>query len=281
MKTPVILLALLTLNFTPARAVDSATWLANGLVHPQIILNHQADLKLTADQQKQLGVIVSAANPQVAPLENALKQAQQQLETLLREQATTPAAGTEALGKVLAAETALKQFQLKTLLELRAMLTPEQRTQALDLASKGGMDVDRLQAQAVAEAERLKTSFEKLGVPITEALKERGQEIEKMIREGGFETALKAVERLVTESGINDPAPTDPLDFNHLNPGDTSLETLKSRLEVLKSKAQGVISVQVLQKLELAKNALEQAKGNSDAEMLGKILTFAENLLKQ
>ena len=281
MKTTVLITALIALTCNVVRAVDSSSWLANGLVHPQIILNHQDELKLTAEQQSQLKAIVGTATPQVAPLETAVKQAQEKLETLLRNQDTAPAAGAEALTTVLNAETTLKQFQLKTMLELRSLLTPEQRTQALTLASQGGVDMSKLEAKVRAEAEKLKQAFESRGLPISDALKERGKEIEKMIKERGFKPALEAMEKLIAESGINDPAPTDPLDFSNLNSGDTNLEAMKARLEKVQAQAREVISVKVLERLKLAKSALEGAQSASDAELFGKILTFAEKIMEK
>lgn len=281
MKTTTLITALIALTCNVVRAADSSSWLANGLVHPQIILNHQEELKLTADQQSQLKAVVSNATPQVEPLESAVKQAQEKLESLLRNPETTPAAGAEALTTVLNAETSLKQFQLKTLLELRLLLTPEQRTQALSFAGKGGADMEKLEAKVRAEAEKLKQAFESRGLPISDALKERGREIEKMIKERGFRPALEAMEKLIAESGINDPAPTDPLDFNNLNAGDTNLEAMKTRLEKVQAQAREVISVKVLERLKQAKSALEGAQSASDAELFGKILTFAEKIMEK
>ena len=141
--------------------------------------------------------------------------------------------------------------------------------------------MEKLEAKVRTEAGKLKQAFESRGLPISDALKERGQEIEKMIKERGFKPALEAMEKLIAESGINDPAPTDPLDFSNLNSGDTNLEAMKARLEKVQAQAREVISVKVLERLKQAKSALEGAQSTSDAELFGKILTFAEKIMEK
>ena len=270
---------LITLTVLPAPAADADSWMKNGLIHPKVFLNHAQELNLTAEQQSKVNAITTPAKSQVEPLESALKKAQDELETLLRNPESSVPDADAKLTSVLDAESALKHFQLKTLISLRQILTPEQRTQALALAARktdGG-----LEAKVRAEAERLKTAYEALGLPLTDGLKKRGKQIEEMIKDGGIERALQALDKLATESGINHPPAKEPLDFSKLSTGDTDVEKLKQRLDALQEKAKEVISVEVISKLLQAREALEKAKENSDADLAGRILTFAETLLEK
>ncbi len=279
MKLLPYLLALLTLSLGNVRAADADAWIKNGLIPPDAILSHRSELALAADQQKRLDEIIEAATPKVEPLESAARSAQQQLEALLRNPATKTDEATAQLAKVLEAEAALKQFQLRTLMDLRVLLTPEQRAKALAATSAGGSPQAALETRLREEAERTKKAFEALGVPMTAALKERGQAIEAMIKDGRLEPALKALEQLVKETGLYDPAPKTAPDFTRLSPGNIDHTVLAERLETVTGKAQTVISIPTLRQLMQARDALEKAKDNSDAEAAGQALTFAENLL--
>jgi Spy/CpxP family protein refolding chaperone len=271
--------ALLTASLLPAPAADTDAWLKNGLIHPEVIIKHHAELNLSADQQTKLMAMVEPAKTNVTTLEAAVKKAQQELETLLR---NPDATATEAAGKLstaLTAEAELKQFQLRTLIEFRRVLTPEQRTQALALAAtKGGSE---LEAKIRAKAERLKTAYEALGLPMTEGLRKRGQQIEEMIKNGGLERAMGALEKLAAESGVDKPLTKAELDFSKMEPGDTDLQKLKERLDSLQERAKEVVSVEIIGKLLQAREALEKAKTESNADLAGRILTFAESLLEK
>ncbi len=270
-------ISLLTLTFTTARAADTDAWLKNGLIHPEVIFKHQAELNLTADQQAKLLAMVEPAKTRIATLESALKDSQQALETLLRAPDTTADQACAKLTETLAAEAALKQFQMRTLMDLRVALTPEQRTQAVAFAAKKGpSDLER---KVRDKAEKLKAAYEALGLPMTEGLKQRGHQIEEMIKDGGLERAMQAMEKLAVEAGLDKPLTKEELDFSKQSPGDTDLDKLKQRLESVQERAKEVVSVEIIGKLLQAREALEKAKSNSDADLVGRILTFAEALL--
>jgi hypothetical protein len=145
-------------------------------------------------------------------------------------------------------------------------------------ANKGGSE---LEAKIRDKAERLKTAFEALGLPMTEGLRKRGQQIEEMIKNGGLERAMNALEKLAAESGVDKPLTKAELDFSKMEPGDTELSKLKERLDSLQERAKEVVSVEVIGKLLQAREALEKAKSDSNADLVGRILTFAEDLLEK
>jgi Spy/CpxP family protein refolding chaperone len=274
-------LSLLTASLLPAPAADTDAWLKNGLIHPEVIIKHHSELKLSPDQETKLMAMVEPAKTNVATLEEAVKKAQQELETLLRNPDANTDEAASKLTAALTAEGALKQFQLRTLIEFRRVLTPEQRTQALALAAtKGGSGSD-MEAKIRSKAERLKTAYEALGLPMTEGLRKRGQQIEEMIKNGGLERAMGALEKLAADSGLDKPLTKAELDFSKLEPGDTDLEKLKARLDSLQERAKEVVSVEIIGKLMQAREALEKAKNDSNADLAGRILTFAEDLLEK
>jgi hypothetical protein len=138
-----------------------------------------------------------------------------------------------------------------------------------------------LEARIRDEGERMKRVFESLGLPLTDALKERAKAVENMIKDHRLEPALKAMEQLAKDSGLDEPARKGNPDFTKLKSGDTDPAILGQRLEAVQDKVRHVISVHVLRQLMQAREALDQAKDNSDAEAVGRILTFAEGLLEK
>lgn len=277
--TQFITVATLALTAFHLKANEVDDWLKNGLIHPKIIMEHHAELDFTAEQQQKVQALIESAKPKVEPLESALKKEQEQLLTLVRNQETTSEAAGSQLGKVLAAESELKQFQLRTMIDLRLLLTPEQRTKALSLGGKSGGGDASLEAKVHAEAKRMKETFESLGFQPTAALKARGAALAKLMEEGDFKAASEALAVLATDSGIDSPVADEEVDFRKLSAGPTELAELKERLETLQTKAQELISVPIIRKLIKARDALEKAKEAQDAELVGKILTYGESLL--
>jgi Spy/CpxP family protein refolding chaperone len=272
-------ISLLSVTFTTAPAADTDTWLKNGLIHPEVIFKHQAELNLTTEQQTKLLAMVEPAKTRISTLEASVKESQQALESLLRNPDTTADQACAKLTETLAAESALKQFQMRTLIDLRLILTPEQRTQAVaHAANKGPTDLEN---KVRDKAQKLKVAYEALGLPLTEGLKKRAQQIDDMIKDGGLERAMKAMEKLAVDAGLDKPLTKEELDFSKQLPGNTDLEQLKQRLEAVQERAKEVVSVEIIEKLLQAREALEKAKSNSDADLAGRILTFAEALLNK
>jgi Spy/CpxP family protein refolding chaperone len=280
MKLPLIL-TFVAMTMTPLhlKADEVKDWLKNGLIHPKIIMEYHGDLDLSAEQQEKIHAIIEAAKPKVEPLESAVKSQQERLIELVRKEDTTSEAAGSQLAKVLAAESELKQFQLRTMIDLRLLLTADQRAKALSLGGKATGSDPTLEAKVHAEAKRLKEAFDELDVPPTNALKERGAALAKMIADGNFKEATEAMAVFASDTGIDTPATVEEVDFSNLNAGATELPELKQRLETLQSKAQDIISVPVIRKLLKARDALEKAKEAEDAQLIGKILTYGESLL--
>lgn len=271
-----------------ASAANVEDWLKSGLLHPDFIASVKDELELTPDQQAKMSEQVEHARPQAEPLERAVKEEQKALNQLLQDSLATADAASAQLAKLIEAEAALKQLQLRVLIGLRDVLTPDQRLKARKLAlQKNSEAKSRLPAVPDAEAKlmakvgRLKSALEILGTPPTEAMKARGEEIEAMIKKGEGKAAEAALDQLIADSHLNElEVEPDSVDFSTFEPGSTDVESLKQRFEDVKTAANEIISLPLLRQLLQAKEAFEEAKEAQDAEKVGRILTYVEGKLK-
>lgn len=282
MKT--IVCTLLLICATSLRAANVEEWLKSGLLHPDLIASVRDELGLTADQQAKLTQQLAEARKQAEPLEQAVKEQQKALNHLLRDPSTPADAASAQLTKLIDTEAAVKQLQLRALIGVRDVLTPEQLQKAQKLgppkmaAARGG----DLEAKVNEKAGKLKAAVESLGIPPTDAMKTRGGEIEQLMKSGQFAQADTALDKLIEDSHFKElEAEADKVDFSKFEPGNTDLETLKQRFEALQVAGQEVISLPLLREMLQAKEAFEEAKAAQDADKVGRILTYAEGKLKK
>jgi hypothetical protein len=268
------------LAFSTCVRADVNDWLQQGLITPEIISSLKSELGLTAEQQAKMQAIVEAAQSEGQPLEQAVKAAQQALNGLLKDRETQAEAASTALTKLLEAESPLKHLQLRTLLQLRDVLTVEQQRLAVKLAPERKARTAGLETQVRQKAMALREVVDGLGVKPTEAMSERGKEIEGLIRSGDWAAANEALEQLFKDCGFNEPVTTEPLDFSKFETGNIDLEVLKQRYEQVQEKGQSVISIPMMRQFVQAKQAFEEAKEAQDAEKVGRILTWAEKQLE-
>ena len=278
--TPHTLLALAGIILVPSfsRALDPASLPTVGLFKPEVVLTHQSELALTADQAASLQGLVQAAHQSAEPLESAVREQRQALEKLIREADAKPEAASAQLTKVLDAEAAVKQLQLRTLLGIRSLLTPDQRAKAVTFAEKERANDRPLEARVMEKATRLKQAFQSLGVPPAGSLKEKGSAIEAHIKAGKFAEAEKSLDALAAEVGLDAPEPPKP-DFSKGETGSTVVDDLKQRYETVTEKAKSVTRLPDLKRLLQARDALEEAKSAQDLERIGRILTYAEGIV--
>ena len=272
----------LTLLLTAATAFAAPEDLLKaGLLSPEIIQKIKPELELTAEQESKMTAIVSEAREKGSSVESALKEQQKTLHQMLRDPSTTADAASAVLTKVLASEGEVKQLQLRTLITLRDVLTPEQQKKAAKLSlSKAVAQSTDLEASVKAKANKLRAAVDSIAEKPTEAMAYRGQEIETMIKNGEWASADAALDVLIQDSGINEPEEAGAApDFSTFEPGDTNLDALQSRFETVKERAQEIISIPVMRRMLKAKEAFETAKAAQDAEAVGRILTFAEKEL--
>jgi Spy/CpxP family protein refolding chaperone len=277
------LVCLLLFTAAGLHAANVDEWLKSGLLHPDLIDSVREELALTADQQSKLTQQLDVARKQAEPLEQAVKEQQKALNRLLKDTSTTADVASAQLTKLIEAEAAVKQLQLRTLIGVRDVLTPEQLQKAQKLgppklaAKSGG-----LESKVNEKAGKLKAAVEALGVPPTEAMKTRGGEIEQLIKSGQFADADAALDKLIEDSHFKElEAEPDQVDFAKFEPGSTDIETLQQRFEDVKTAGQEIISLPLLRELLQAKEAFEAAKDAQDADKVGRILTYVEGRLKK
>jgi hypothetical protein len=254
-------------------------WLEHGLIMPETIANLRAELELTSDQETKMLAIVNEAKAAAEPLEAAVKQAQKTFNAALKNRETTVAAAESALTQLLETEAPVKQLQLRTLIQLRDSMTPEQQKKAMQLSSSKLVKKTDLAPSVRAKAEKLRVAVDSLGIKATQAMTKRGAEIEVLIRQGKWAMANEELDRLTQESGANEPESTEAPDFNREAPGNVDLEVLKERLADVQAKAESIISLPLIRQFIQAKKALEEAKEGQDAERVGRILTWGERQL--
>ncbi len=273
-----LVLASLILVPTVGRALDAESLPKVGLFKPEVIAAHRGELGLSDDQTASLQGLVQAARQSAEPLETAVRNERQALEKLIRDSETKPDAASAQLTKLLDAEASVKQLQLRTLLGIRSLLTPEQRAKAVALAAKEPSGDRPLEARVKEKASRLKNAFESIGVPPASSLKEKGASIEASIKSGDLAAAEKALDALATEVGLDAPEPAKP-DFSKGETGSTVIEDLKQRYDNVTEKARNVTRLPDLKQLLQARDELEKAKSEQDVERIGRILTFAEGIV--
>lgn len=254
-------------------------WIQHGLIMPETIANLTAELELTSDQETKMLAIVKEAKTAAEPLEAAVKQAQKTFNAVLKNRETTAAAAESALTQLLETEAPVKQLQLRTLIQLRDSMTPEQQKKAMQLSSSKLVKKTDLAPSVRAKAEKLRVAVDSLGIKATQAMTKRGAEIEVLIRQGKWAMANEELDRLTQESGANEPESTEAPDFNREAPGNVDLEVLKERLADVQAKAESIISLPLIRQFIQAKKALEEAKEGQDAERVGRILTWGERQL--
>ncbi|HQW28388.1 MAG TPA: periplasmic heavy metal sensor [Verrucomicrobiales bacterium] len=269
-----LLLSVFILFTASAPALD-----LTGLVTPETISAHHEALDLSPEQEAELTQIYEAAKSEAATLETAVREAEKQLTDLLKEHDVTSESTDARLDALLEAEAKLKKLKLRTLITLRSKLSPGQLKMAITFASEDKQESVPLEAQIEVKANRLKAAFDELGFTPGPALKQRGEDILELIRNHELSAADEALNKLITETGLDAPIDSASIDFSTSAPGETDLEVLKQRFEQVETKAKSVVFLPTLRQLIKGRDALELAKANEDAEQVGRILTWAENLL--
>ena len=271
---------LLTAVSLPAAQVED--WLKSGLLHPDMIASVREKLALTEEQQTKLNSQLSEARAQAEPLEQAVQEQKKALGQLLQDPSTSADVAAAQLTKLLDAEAAIKQLQLRALMGVRDVLTPEQLAQVKKLGPPKVAESGGLEAKVKEKAGKLKAAVESIGVPPTEAMKYRGEEIEKLIKSGNFTDANKELDELIEDSHFKElEAEVEKVDFAKFEPGSTDLETLRERYEGVQGAGREIISLPLLRELVQAKAAFEAAKEAQDADKVGRILTYVEGKLKK
>jgi len=98
-----------------------------------VLARHAAELGLDADALARIRVIAETARAEEQPLVERLGALHQAMHKLLEADAPKSDEVMQQADQIGAAETALRKHQLGTLLEIRALLTPEQRQKLVQI----------------------------------------------------------------------------------------------------------------------------------------------------
>lgn len=277
-----ILCSLLLLSVSALSAANVEDWLKSGLLHPDVIASVRDELALTEEQQTRLTQQLSEARRQAEPLEQAVKEQQKVLGHLLEDATTTADAAGAQLARLIEAEAAVKQLQLRTLIGVRDVLTPEQLQKVKKLGPPKMAAIQVSEELLKEKTGKLRAALESLGIQPTEAMKERGGEVEALIKNGDLRAADAALDQLIEDGGVKElEAEADEIDFSKYEPGSTDLESLKQRYQDVQGGGQRVVSLPLMRDLLQARAAFEEAKEAQDADKVGRILTYVEGRLKQ
>jgi hypothetical protein len=249
------------------------------LITPETLAAHREVLAFTPEQEAELKRIFESAKAEAAPLEAAVQQQENSVNDTLRTTDLDPTAAEAKFAALLEAEGKLKQLQFKTLLALRGVLTPEQIEKAVSLEGQTRTVNAPLMATIEEKAGRLKAAFDGLEIKPAPELQAEGDRIRSLIQSGDLAAADAALDALGTKVGIDEPVDEATIDFSQQAPGDTDLNVLQGRFRAVESAAQKVTFLPKLRQLLQARDALEAAKAAEDAEEVGRVLTWAENLL--
>lgn len=273
----ILLLSFIALSLTAHAGPEN--WLQHGLIMPETIGKLRAELELTSDQESKMLSIVNEARLTAEPLEKAVKETQKAFNESLKNRETSAEAASKALSGLLEAEAPVKQLQLRTLIQLRDCMSPEQQKKAMQLAPGKLAKKSDVEPRVRDKVEKLRTAVDSLGIKATQAMTKRGNEIEALIRQGQWSEADKELDKLMAESGVDEPESTEALDFSQEEPGNVDLDVLKQRLDEVQAGAESIISLPLIRQFLQAKKALEEAKEAQNAELVGRILTWGEKKL--
>lgn len=273
MKTT-LLTTLTLLTLSSAHALD-----LKRLVTPETLAAHREVLAFTPEQEAELKRIFESAKAEAAPLEAAVQREENSVNETLRATDLDPTAAEAKFDALLEAEGKLKQLQFKTFLALRGVLTPEQVEKAVSLEGQTRTVNAPLMATIEEKAGRLKAAFDGLEIKPAPELQAEGDHIRSLIQSGDLAAAGSALDALGKKVGIDEPIEEATIDFSQQSPGDTELTVLQGRFRAVESAAQKVTFLPKLRQLLQARDALEAAKAAKNAEEVGRVLTWAENLL--
>ena len=269
-----LLTTLTLLTLSSAHALD-----LKRLFTPGTLAAHREVLAFTPEQEAELKRIFESAKAEAAPLEAAVQREENSVNETLRATDLDPTAAEAKFGALLEAEGKLKQLQFKTLLALRGVLTPEQVEKAVSLEGQTRTVNAPLMATIEEKAGRLKAAFDGLEIKPAPELQAEGERIRSLIQSGDLAAAGSALDALGKKVGIDEPIEEATIDFSQQSPGDTELTVLQGRFRAVESAAQKVTFLPKLRQLLQARDALEAAKAAENAEEVGRVLTWAENLL--
>lgn len=241
---------------------------------------NQSELEISDSQKQQIVSLFDAARREAEPLEAVVRDSEEKLADVIRSHGNSYEA-SEQLKKLLDAESNLKQLQLRTLYQIRDVLTSEQKKMIATLPMQPSNERNQKETQFKEKADKLRAAFTDLKIQIPPSIASKGKEVEQALKNLDMDLANKLVDQLILEVGLNEPVDNSQDDIQSFESGSTDLSELQSRLASVEQKAKEVKWLPTLRKLIQARDHIEKAKANQDAQLAGKALTFAEKALEQ
>jgi Spy/CpxP family protein refolding chaperone len=121
-----VLLVALPLAAGAADGKDGDDWIRGKLFPPDVVLRHQSQLKLTDAQRQAIRREIVAVQAKVAPIDFDLMDAAVALQEALEQPQLDRAVVLEKADAALAADARKKRAWIEMLLNVRAILTPDQ-----------------------------------------------------------------------------------------------------------------------------------------------------------
>ena len=280
MKHLILFLSLVLLSTLGLKAEGTDQLLRDDFMTPEGLVAHLHELGLTPEQEEKVKTIVSEAHVRADALREVLRDKQRQFDLLMQNPATKTEAATAELGALLESEATMKMLVLTTMLEVRHALTPEQVAKALQLAKSEVEKNVPIEKRLNAKAEKLRAAFRWLSSEPPAAFTLKGQEIEKLVKEGDTARANAVLDEMLESVGLNEPAGQSLVDCSQAEPGKTDLDSLIARFDAVRAKAKDSTSLSTLRKLLKIHQEFEVARSQGDSTRLGRVLTVAEGLLE-
>jgi len=126
----------LCLNHAFAGQAPPADPVAENLFPPELVIQHQSEIKLTEDQRNALMAEIQKAQGRIVDLQQRLQKEMDALGALLKKDDVDEQGALAQLDRVLNAEREIKRVHLGLVLEIKNKLTTEQEVKLREIKSK-------------------------------------------------------------------------------------------------------------------------------------------------
>ena len=126
----------LCLSHAFAGQAPPADRVAENLFPPELVMQHQSEIKLTEDQRNALVAEIEKAQSRIADLQQRLQKEMEALGALLKKDDVDEQGALAQLDRVLNAEREIKRAHLALVLEIKNKLTTEQEVKLREIKSK-------------------------------------------------------------------------------------------------------------------------------------------------
>jgi len=163
--------------------------IADNLFAPDLVLQQQRAIALTAEQRDFIQSTAEKTQPRIQESEQRVREEVQKLASLVAEDRVDKAAALAQVDSVTSAERELRRRQLGLLVSIKNKLTPEQQTKLKGLKTR--LLVLRSKGDRVEAGVRRWQQQGRDPSPVAQVM----QEVEPLIRDGKFDDAEAVLDR--------------------------------------------------------------------------------------